>query len=288
MEVGMMMMRSRSRSRMKMMTVMMMMRRRRMMRRMRMITVMMMMTMMTMMVMMPTMITLCSRRQGPARVEAIKQRLSYWAVAAITLAGRLCCEQLYLDRVLAFLPFGQALLLFFFLWLHMPFGGQPVVEAYIIPLLQTHLGTLLQGLNKAHDVARRGVGALVFMRVMSEGTGEWCLGHVDELVLSVPVAIFFFTWFTGFGVIFVSLLYPMLGSIRSMDDHHGSGQRWTQYWIVYAILHVLMMLFVDPLLGWLPFSNHAKLLLYTWVIIPYFNGRERIYNFVHHIVQVAI
>ena len=119
---------------------------------------------------------------------------------------------------------------------------------------------------------------LVLLRVVTEDKSQMLIDNMDEWSVIIFAAVFGITpgFVTRLGLVVVTLLYPALISIRSLETPMAS-IRWLKYWVVYTISHMVFLL-IDTLMGWMPGYYHIQLFYYTWVLFPYFSGRDRIFD----------
>ncbi|XP_050387485.1 protein HVA22-like [Argentina anserina] len=78
----------------------------------------------------------------------------------------------------------------------------------------------------------------------------------------------------------LTLAYPLYASIMAMERGSSSKQeveQWLAYWIMYALLSPLEMIF-EPLLQWIPFWYEVKLVFMAWLVLPQFGGASFLYE----------
>ena len=98
----------------------------------------------------------------------------------------------------------------------------------------------------------------------------------SSALLPAVTTLFMPSYFTNYGVIYVSLVVPAGYSTSSCDAiQHSSAKlesmmpkveaasRYLQFWMIHAALSLLLASFA-PLLAWVPLSTHA-----TWLIWAY-------------------
>jgi len=119
----------------------------------------------------------------------------------------------------------------------------------------------------------------VMLRLCSKNAQDWIISTVVESSSLVPAAVTLVmpSYFTSYGVIYVSLIVPAGYSSRScaaitrqktsaeldslpLDD----SRRYLQFWVVHAMISVFLD-FISPLLSWVPFSTHMTWLLWAYV-----------------------
>ena len=143
----------------------------------------------------------------------------------------------------------------------------------------------------------------VFTRLLSTATAERLALHVDEVFLVLPAAVLALSPLAGWGLLFISLIFPAFASIRALGSSGGGGSGssssgsgsssskggvryspipWLKYWVVYALSHILFQL--------LPFWSAIQMWFYLWVLLPFelegvpvlhklkFDGRRRIWD----------
>ncbi len=210
-------------------------------------------------------------------------------VVAGILATKAAAEQLWLRWLARLVPWGGELALFCALWLHIPQAGGGLIQQYLRPFLHRHLRGLL-ALQARRDAAVGGVlRVAVFTRLLGERTAERLGGHVDELLLMVPAAVFTLSpMAAGWGLLFISLLYPAYATVRAMGGRPGGGSRsggggggqsqqqsqqqpppypaepWLRYWVVYALSHLLFQA--------LPFWSVVQMWIFLWLLLPHLEG----------------
>lgn len=136
----------------------------------------------------------------------------------------------------------------------------------------TLLSMVIQKLKSVLDL-------FVLVRLISKRTREWIITTIVESSALLPAAstLLMPGYFTGYGVIYVSLVVPAGYSISSCDAVRQSGprleavmpkiydsSRYLQFWIVHAVLSSLLASFA-PLLAWMPLSTHATWLLWAYI-----------------------
>lgn len=215
--------------------------------------------------------------QSPAAPKKLQAWLPYWVAVAGLLALQAAAEQLWLRWTARLIPYAGELALFFALWLHVPQAGGALVQQHLRPFLHARLGGLL-ALQARRDAAVGGLlRVAVFARLLSQRNADRLAAHVDELLLVVPAAVLTLSPLAGWGLAFISLLYPAYATVRAMGDekhqqqkHHHKQQQsypaepWLRYWVVYALSHLLFQA--------LPFWNVIQMWYFLWLLLPHFDG----------------
>ncbi|KAL7548013.1 hypothetical protein ACHAWF_011287, partial [Thalassiosira exigua] len=130
----------------------------------------------------------------------------------------------------------------------------------------------------------------VLVRLISKQTQEWIITTTVEssaLLPAVPT-LMMPSYFTNYGVIYVSLIVPAGYSITSCDALRISGSnlesvlpemddasRYLQFWVVHAGATLLLGSF-SPFLAWIPLSTHATWLF--WAFIQLKSSTRKIYG----------
>lgn len=145
-------------------------------------------------------------------------------------------------------------------------------------------------IQKLHSM----LNLLVLVRLISEESKDWLITTIVESSALLPAVttLLMPSYFTSYGVIYVSLVVPAGYSISSCNfirGHRCSKQhdvdtlmpiiddssRYLQFWMVHAALSILLASF-SPLLAWIPLSTHATWLL--WAYIQLESSTRRIYG----------
>lgn len=119
----------------------------------------------------------------------------------------------------------------------------------------------------------------VMVRLMRAETKDWIVNTISEgsaLLPAVPTLLMP-SYFTQYGIIYVSLIVPAGYSISSCEAIQGPARntvsmtsrmddaaRYLQFWLVHAAVSALIASF-DPILAWIPLSTHATWLLWAYV-----------------------
>ena len=119
----------------------------------------------------------------------------------------------------------------------------------------------------------------VFVRVIKKETKEWIIITMVESSALLPAVttLLMPSYFTSYGVIYVSLVVPAGYSISSCNRIQRPNQkldtlmvtiddasRYLQFWMVHATITLLLASFA-PLLAWVPLSTHATWLIWAYV-----------------------
>lgn len=136
----------------------------------------------------------------------------------------------------------------------------------------TFLSAVIQKLRSVLDL-------LVLVRLISKGTQEWLINFIVESSALAPAmaTLLMPSYFTSFGVIYVSLVVPAGYSATSCNEiQHLSPEpeaitsrmddvsRYLQFWLVHAAVASLLG-WLAPFLAWVPLSTHATWLLWAFV-----------------------
>jgi len=132
------------------------------------------------------------------------------------------------------------------------------------------------------------------VRLISEESKDWLITTIVESSALLPAVttLLMPSYFTNYGVIYVSLIVPAgysISSCNSIRGHRCSKQhdvdtlmpiiddssRYLQFWMVHAAVSILLASFA-PLLAWIPLSTHATWLL--WAYIQLESSTRRIYG----------
>lgn len=212
--------------------------------------------------------------------KRLRAWLSYWVVVAGLLATKAAAEQLWLRWLVRLVPWGGEAALFLAIWLHITQAGGALLQQHLQPFLQQRLGGLL-ALQAKRDAAVKGLlRVAVFTRLLSQGTADRLAGHVDEVLLVLPAAVLTLSPFAaGWGLLFISLLYPAYATVRAMGGASGKPapkaqqqqqapayppEPWLRYWVVYALSHLLFQA--------LPFWSVIQMWAYLWILLPHLDG----------------
>ncbi|KAL7437174.1 hypothetical protein ACHAXH_004805 [Discostella pseudostelligera] len=121
----------------------------------------------------------------------------------------------------------------------------------------------------------------VMVRLIRAETKDWIINTVTEgsaLLPAVPTLLMP-SYFTQFGVIYVSLIVPAGYSISSCNSKQNptrnntieimmpkmeDASRYLQFWMVHAAVSALITSFA-PILAWIPLSTHVTWLLWAYV-----------------------
>jgi len=131
----------------------------------------------------------------------------------------------------------------------------------------------------------------VYTRLISKNTKKWLTNTIIESSALTPAAMTLLmpSYFTSFGVIYVSLVVPSGYSANSckairepsskldklmlkMED----ASRYLKFWTIHAVMS-LILASLAPLLAWVPLSTHITWLL--WACIQLESTTLRIFSF---------
>mmetsp|Transcript_5622 Transcript_5622/g.12192 ORF Transcript_5622/g.12192 Transcript_5622/m.12192 type:complete len:620 (-) Transcript_5622:107-1966(-) len=136
----------------------------------------------------------------------------------------------------------------------------------------TFLSYAIQKLRSILDMA-------VLVRLISKGSQEWIITTIVESSALMPAVttLLMPSYFTNFGVIYVSLVVPAgytttscvhirnaSSKLETLMPKMDDGSRYLQFWLVHAAITLLLASFAS-LLAWLPLSTHATWLLWAYV-----------------------
>jgi len=84
---------------------------------------------------------------------------------------------------------------------------------------------------------------------------------------------------------FVTLVYPLYASVKAIETKSPvDDQQWLTYWVLYSLITLIELTFAK-LIEWLPFWHYARLIVYCWLVLPYFSGAAYVYQ---HFVRPLI
>ncbi len=119
----------------------------------------------------------------------------------------------------------------------------------------------------------------VMVRLMSAEMKDWIVYTISEGSAFLPAVptLLMPSYFTQYGVIYVSLIVPAGYSISSceaiqsptrnivfMTSRMDDATRYLEFWLIHAAVSALITSF-DPILAWIPLSTHATWLLWAYV-----------------------
>ncbi|KAL7462258.1 hypothetical protein ACHAXS_002644 [Conticribra weissflogii] len=131
----------------------------------------------------------------------------------------------------------------------------------------------------------------VMLRLCSKNFQDWIISTVVESSSLVPAAVTLVmpSYFTSYGVIYVSLIVPAGYSSKScaaikrqkpssdLDTlPFDESRRYLQFWVVHAMITVFLD-FMTPLLSWVPFSTHMIWILWAYAQLEH--PTRRLYSF---------
>ena len=76
----------------------------------------------------------------------------------------------------------------------------------------------------------------------------------------------------------MTVFYPAIHSIRAIqsedtdDDKH-----WLTYWVIFGLFNFLDT-FAGCVLNLIPFWGWVRLILFSWLMLPQFNGAKYVYE----------
>jgi hypothetical protein len=129
---------------------------------------------------------------------------------------------------------------------------------------------------------------LVLVRMMSVESKDWLIMTIVESSALLPAltTLLMPSYFTKYGVIYVSLVVPAGYTIASCDAMRGGNagrgggrrdvegiamakkiddsSRYLKFWIVHAALSMILA-YLAPVLSWMPLSTHATWLIWAYV-----------------------
>lgn len=204
--------------------------------------------------------------------EQYKEWLLYWVVTALVLALRGVAEQLWLRWLMKMVPWAAEVLLFLAFWLHIPHCGGTIMRQHLYPRLQQSLGGLLWLHNYLDNFIHSITKVAAFTRLISQKTADRLNGHIDEILLVVPAAIVTLSPLAGWGLLFISLLFPAYATVRALGGKELAGAApptdpavpWLRYWVVYSLSHLLFQA--------MPFWSAIQMWYFIWLLIPHFDG----------------
>jgi hypothetical protein len=206
--------------------------------------------------------------------------------AMIPVFGRI------VTRYPLFYLFAGELKLFFFVWLfgmeymlsNTPkdtFMAQAVpgnlIKRFVTPfLLQLH--EKISELVPHHlwdkwvvSNARNILGGFAFIKMVSEQTRDWLLHVLEEAraVIVPAITLLMPGFITSFGVTYVQYIVPSARSAQAKGD--AAKLVFLQYWVLNCAVTGLLNWF-SGILWWIPFSNHAIFILWSYLAFPHTIG----------------
>ncbi|KAL7478992.1 hypothetical protein ACHAW6_004744 [Cyclotella cf. meneghiniana] len=136
---------------------------------------------------------------------------------------------------------------------------------------------------KAIQFLRSLLDFLVMTRALREKTRDFIMLTIVESSALLPAAVTMFmpSYFTSYGVIYVSLIVPCgysikacnavaktTSSLETMVCKIEDISRYLQFWVVSAAITTILCWF-EPVLAWVPLSTHAIWLLWSFVQMNY-------------------
>lgn len=136
----------------------------------------------------------------------------------------------------------------------------------------TLMSTVIQKLQSFLDL-------FVLVRLISKETRQWLITTIVESSALLPAVttLAMPSYFTNYGVIYVSLVVPAGYSISSCNAIQRStsktetmmpkiddGARYLKFWMLHSAISLLLAS-LAPLLAWIPLSTHITWLLWAYV-----------------------
>ena len=76
----------------------------------------------------------------------------------------------------------------------------------------------------------------------------------------------------------ITILYPSLKSIRAIQTECGEDDKvWLTYWMVFGAF-IALETYIGFLLECIPYFHWIRLFFFIWLLLPYFNGSDIMYN----------
>jgi len=76
----------------------------------------------------------------------------------------------------------------------------------------------------------------------------------------------------------VTVLFPTIHSIRAIESGEKSDDKvWLTYWMIFGLINVVETFF-GFILNLIPYYSWMRLLIFIWLLSPYFNGRVMLYE----------
>lgn len=76
----------------------------------------------------------------------------------------------------------------------------------------------------------------------------------------------------------VALAYPLYASVRAIETKSPvDDQQWLTYWVLYSLITLFELTFAS-IIEWLPFWSSMKLIIISWLVLPYFSGAAYVYQ----------
>ena len=73
-------------------------------------------------------------------------------------------------------------------------------------------------------------------------------------------------------ILLVKFIYPSYASFKAIESSGDvDDTTWLIYWVVASIF-TFGEIYILPFVSWIPFFMLARLLLYIWLQLPFFNG----------------
>ena len=79
-------------------------------------------------------------------------------------------------------------------------------------------------------------------------------------------------------ILLVKFIYPSYASFKAIESPGDvDDTTWLIYWVVASIF-TFCEIYILPFVSWVPFFMLARLLLYIWLQLPFFNGSIFLFN----------
>lgn len=79
-------------------------------------------------------------------------------------------------------------------------------------------------------------------------------------------------------VLLVTVIYPSLHSIRAISSKDDNDDKiWLTYWMIFGFFHIIETFF-SFILYFIPYYSWIRIGLFSYLLIPQFNGVEKVYT----------
>ena len=79
-------------------------------------------------------------------------------------------------------------------------------------------------------------------------------------------------------ILLVKFIYPSYASFKAIESLGDvDDTTWLIYWVVASIF-TFCEIYILPFVSWVPFFMLARLLVYIWLQLPFFNGSIFLFN----------
>ena len=174
------------------------------------------------------------------------------------------------------IPYFHVVKALFFWWTMFPFlGAIDIIHNVLRPILAPWTALIPKEFDKGFF--NTFLNVLVLSHVITVPTKT----KIVQLLHGGFVALISLPFLGTFGLItriggdVVSIAMPVCLSLASPD--RDSDRRWLTYWIVKVVVSSLEMVFYG-IISSIPFYNHARILFFLWLQLPYFSGAMRIFH----------